>query len=477
MLKTKTLKILIVLGITLLAVLGFNINTVNATSLTEEEIQARLDLIPDELTLDIKEIEYEKSIEEIEKQLTKIWQDNNMDMSDVKVEYYGVPLFSFYTTTVRVEENYKHITLTYSNTNQKNAEDEAYIKNLKIESPKYFEVDFNEYNKTSDKYSYYLKTAEKYYTNLINDDTITAKTDSGAGDLHPLGGGADMFLALFKDGKLYDVRREGNNKIITPVIKYPNTMADENIKEYITNYLKDYLADNFNDLYALEDIKEGINKENIHSDVDNLPGSYTVKIGTINTYNGEFYEFYGVVVAKRSDPITITTENIETNIKLEAKEGVVPSNVVLEVIPVTEGTTYYTVERVLTDMKQFKIFDINLLSDGVKVQPNGKVKITIPVPTEFDKSRLVVYRIEEDGTKTEYEVTATGETVTFETDHFSTYVLAEKTSIEKEGNTTTPEKEKDETPATGNLEGIYYVLPITIISALGIITFRKKENK
>ena len=72
------------------------------------------------------------------------------------------------------------------------------------------------------------------------------------------------------------------------------------------------------------------------------------------------------------------------------------------------------------------MFDIKLESNGVKIQPNGKVKISIPVPDNFDKSNLVVYRVADNGDKTEYAVTINGDVATFETDHFSTYVLAEK---------------------------------------------------
>ena len=130
------------------------------------------------------------------------------------------------------------------------------------------------------------------------------------------------------------------------------------------------------------------------------------------------------------------------------------------------------------------VYDIELLSDGVKIQPNGKVKISIPVPTEYNKSNLVVYRVADNGDKTEYTVTVNGDVATFETDHFSTYVLAEKEIKQNTGNTETTQtkpvtevRKKDDTPKTGTTASIYFMIPVTVISAIGIIAFRRKETK
>lgn len=470
MLKTKSLKILIALAIMLLAVLTVNINTVNATSLTSEELQARLDILPDELTLNITEADYEKAPAEIEKQIKVVWEENNMPMNDVIVEYFGGTIYSveeFYQGIVRLENSQgmeKTIKLVYSNTNSKDPNVEETIKNMKIENPEYLERDIKEFM-AAQSIDHVLKFAEEYYKNVVKDDTITVEVACPSGGGGTLDAGMQVRVALFKNGNLYDIKDMGY-KTIFPVINVPSTIADENINDYISNIIQNHLGTTeYNE--KVVSVKEGNDASETYIDIENIPGAYTVKISyeSVEEGNGAYSN---VVIVKRSKPTTITKENTETNIKLEAEEGVVPSNVILAVTPVTEGIVYNTVKTVLTDMKQFKIFDINLLSDGVKVQPNGKVRITIPVPTEFNKENLVVYRVEEDGTKTEYNVTVNGETATFETDHFSTYVLAEKTVADKE---------KDDTPKTGTVESIYFILTITAISALGIIAFRKKENK
>ena len=57
---------------------------------------------------------------------------------------------------------------------------------------------------------------------------------------------------------------------------------------------------------------------------------------------------------------------------------------------------------------------------------------------------------------------------TFETDHFSTYVLVEISNT----------NELDNTPKTGTTDIIKYIVPITIVSAIGVVALRKeKETK
>jgi len=122
----------------------------------------------------------------------------------------------------------------------------------------------------------------------------------------------------------------------------------------------------------------------------------------------------------------ITKTDSKTNIKLEAQSGVVPDNTTVDVTEIKSGETFDKIKNILSEIKNFKVFDITLKSDGTNIQPNGKVKISIPIPVGFDASRLIVYRLDENNTKTEYQVTVTNGYATFETDHFSTYALGEK---------------------------------------------------
>lgn len=190
----------------------------------------------------------------------------------------------------------------------------------------------------------------------------------------------------------------------------------------------------------------------------------------------------------------------KTNIKMEFEEGVVSADVNLEVNSIKEGTTYNNIKEVLTEVKKFVVFDINLLSKGAKVQPNGKVKISIPMPDDFDKTKLVVYRIEGKD-KIQYDVKVIVidniNYAQFETNHFSNYVLAEKTEedtepIEKEENTpnevTKPEEDikqdisknehkLDNEPKTGVIGTAIFVGIALIVSIVGYIICKKKMYK
>lgn len=177
---------------------------------------------------------------------------------------------------------------------------------------------------------------------------------------------------------------------------------------------------------------------------------------------------------------TVSKADETTNIKLNTNTDVVPADTILECKPIKEGTTYNTVKTALEKVaEKFTAYDITLTSNGVKVQPNGKVQISIPVPQGYNTSKILVYRIADNGEKTKYDVTVKDNYITFETNHFSTYVVAEEKtetvtpstpSVEK-----TPSNEKDNTPKTGTNDIISYISIITIISALGIIAIRKRK--
>ena len=159
----------------------------------------------------------------------------------------------------------------------------------------------------------------------------------------------------------------------------------------------------------------------------------------------------------------------------------------MEVKTVKEGTVFDTVKKVVTDAKNYKVFDITLESNGKKIQPNGNVKISIPIPSDMGVENLIVYRVAEDGKKTEYKVTVeTVENVkyaTFETNHFSTYVLAELSVKENETPTTnnnqnvnTNNDKLDESPKMGvNDMMIIFASFLAVISLASIVITKRMK--
>lgn len=166
----------------------------------------------------------------------------------------------------------------------------------------------------------------------------------------------------------------------------------------------------------------------------------------------------------------------KSDIKLEYEEEVLPKDIVLKLEKIVENDDYNKIKAKLTEVKKFELFDINLLKDGIKIQPSGKVKISIPVPESLDKSKLIVYRIEENQ-NIEYEVTVVEiegkDYAQFETDHFSYYVLGEK----KEENSNSEDKKLENEPKTGVVGNTIRVTIVLTIAIIGYVVCKKKMYK
>ncbi len=94
---------------------------------------------------------------------------------------------------------------------------------------------------------------------------------------------------------------------------------------------------------------------------------------------------------------------------------------IIEIIDDPENTEYIYV-RGLVEGNIVGLYDINLLDEnGNRVQPEGKVKIYLPL--ESDVVYFTVLRINGDGTYTDMKAVREGDGIVFETDHFSYYVI------------------------------------------------------
>lgn len=124
----------------------------------------------------------------------------------------------------------------------------------------------------------------------------------------------------------------------------------------------------------------------------------------------------------------------DTGICAEAAAGVFPAGTLMIVTPLTEGENYDLLRKLLSAAAdQFRVCDISFFSvsmpdfsDMKPVQPQGKVKIQMPVPRGYDLSRLAVYHITTDGGMTEVPFVLQDGSAVFETDQFSLYALVEQ---------------------------------------------------
>ena len=109
---------------------------------------------------------------------------------------------------------------------------------------------------------------------------------------------------------------------------------------------------------------------------------------------------------------------------------------------------YVVIEEALSDgvagdFEIVKAFDINLKNkDGVHVQPDGTVKVKLPLDWSKD-GVYKVYRVNDDGTLTDMNAYREGSYMVFDTDHFSIYVIVDES--EKTDASTTPDEPQEET--------------------------------
>ncbi len=402
--RTKfNLKFLVALGIMLLAILVFNMNTVNAMS--SDEDQKLVDEFPDIVYLDTTVMEQVDNI-------TK--NHHELDITNINFKEPLPEGYSIKDNKIIFEQaGLLHLGIVIINYNGEEI------------GSKYIEVRYNDMSKqNSETKQAVKKLVDKFYEG-------TNFTFEYTGELS---------------------QNEASKKLISDISKMTSIDNMNLVVVYSSRDDEDTLY--YGVAIFVDDIY-----------YDGLQGTQKLIKNTATTE-------------------TVTKTDSTTNIKLDADTSVVPSNTVLEVNTITEGTTYNTVKTVLSDVSNFKVFDITLKSNGVTIQPNGKVKISIPVPNDFDKSNLIVYRVAEDGTKTKYDVKLEGNYATFETNHFSIYVLAENNVTETQETQNTPTEqttqnkgEKDDTPKTGAIDIIGYVVLATVVAGAGIIVLKKKETK
>jgi LPXTG-motif cell wall-anchored protein len=181
---------------------------------------------------------------------------------------------------------------------------------------------------------------------------------------------------------------------------------------------------------------------------------------------------YALATIEGSVSSTESTVDTSSGIEIEASTGIIPDGAQLNVNKIESGNNFVMVQGALGDtVNQFTLFDISLLKDNSKVQPNGKIKITIPIPEGYNKDNLAIYYVSDDGKVTEMTSTVDGSNISFETDHFSYYVLAEKAATATGVSTNTPK--------TGDMTNVLPLAMLMLISAgvMALVYRRKNINR
>lgn len=127
------------------------------------------------------------------------------------------------------------------------------------------------------------------------------------------------------------------------------------------------------------------------------------------------------------------------------------------------------------DSARVAVFDITLTNGGEKVQPSGKVRITMPKP--FESDGYVTYHVKGDNTVEELATTADGNNIYFETTSFSYFVVAGLVNAEEQHIHNYVEKVTDRNlvdNATCQRKAVYRLV-CSICGSLGRETFEYGE--
>jgi len=432
---------------------------VEYTSNLVEEI---IKIIPKEIYLDIKEIEYEKSEELINEYINNLLNENgikNEELEKQKISvnigiypiYYRENAIKKASVGIKFDKNniqLDDIDIKYNNSKDYNKNDKEYIKNLKIDSNKYYEVsleylsrDWN--NEYDEIYNGYYKLIAEQYEKQIGSSDIVVKAGAGAGGTD---GGLNLWtweagtgISIFKNGILYDTRIMGCECSI-PVIEVPSIIKEDNIKDYVKNEITKYYKEFGSKIYSIEkgtgdlDVKDG----------------YTIK----SEYGRDSY----VIIRKNT---TTKLEDNELEIKLIAPVEAISEDTKLITKKIESGNDYDKVQKLLEkEVNKLVMYDIKLEKNNNEIQPNGNVTLYLPIPKEYDISKIEIYRITDNGEKIKYDVQINEGYIIIDTNCFSKYVIAEvndskQEEIEQDNNDNKLnngdkiEHKLDETPKTG----------------------------
>lgn len=336
------------------------------------------------------------------------------------------------------------------------------------------------------------------FINMNNyDDTIEVEK---LGTFHK---GTTSYIADIKDTSIL---KTGRFQTLQFELVNKNTEKIDKIKVYLLCYKKGFgsnanLSVNGNELIKngkiINDfIDNGDNKYIIYNEVYNELTISNINIESLNYNNmGETFIISSATLSNGK----WTRELLHSTAGVKVKSDELNENDILVIDKIKEGESYNKVKDILgDDYSNLQVYDISMENNQEKVQPNGAIIVYIPIKDGMDLSNLVVFYISDDGTKTEFTVTVKEEDgkkyATFETNHFSKYVLAEKgnTTKQQEENLVTADdnktqektveqvedtaRVKDNTPKTGNISS-YVIIIISIVSVILIVVIIKKYKK
>ncbi len=188
---------------------------------------------------------------------------------------------------------------------------------------------------------------------------------------------------------------------------------------------------------------------------------------------------------------TLKTNTITNNDNNDIKVGItgkISSNAKVVLNTITETTNEFkTMQTALTNhiTKNFSKYDSKtLFVKDIKIENgkfDGKLTLTFDIGTAYNAMKFVVaHQKSSDNTMEYFNGIVTDGKATIEVTEFSPFAISVLTENNNEVDKDKKEikkGEKDDTPKTGTTSNIHFLLPLTVVTALGTVTYYKKQNR
>ena len=249
-------------------------------------------------------------------------------------------------------------------------------------------------------------------------------------------------LAYYDNGFVYDQYGEINGTLIAAEVLSTQKNADgTDVMDEFNQTGGSYEGKLYPDQVKFPLVSDALNDEDgcvplqvfvpVMEDISAGSGTQNVLLkldwSTLKETTEDDPDFQPEEPVEQSPAVNVTDPT--TGIKVEADKGVFPEGVEQVVTQITSGADYDRAASILSDVgKKFRLFEIHFELDGAEVQPNGIVTVYYPIPEGYDADKVVLYRINDDGTKTLVKGTVENGFYKVMTKSFSTYALVEQGS-------------------------------------------------
>ena len=264
-------------------------------------------------------------------------------------------------------------------------------------------------------------------------------------------------------------------------VKVESYQLDKNGKrlkdEYGTDYpdlvtfelVKEALSDGYAPLQVfvpvMESISEGTGTQAVYLKLD---------WSTVEKTNADDKRFEP---EEKTETPAVNAADKNTGIRVNAPANTFKEKVELVVNTIKAGSKEYkNAEKALEKTgKKFKLFELHFENAaGTEIQPDGKVTVKYPIPEGYDKDKIAVYRINDNGTKTKMVGAVKGGFIEITQNHFSYYAIVE------EGSTITDAENtaivNGNAPKTGDTAAMMPWMLLALAAGSAAIALKRKED-